>query len=218
MPNHPYTPDDPVVAQYERWAFPEPVDDLNHPSLARYLDTFRTLKYMSPVYWPAGQPGEELDILVAGCGTMAAACVAYLYPRHRVLGIDISHASLAHEDRLKQRYNLTNLSLERCPVEQVGALGRSFDYVSCHGVLHHTPDPPVALRALGTVLKPQGVIGIMLYAKYGRVPVYMMQEFFSLLGLQQTPQDVALVRQTLLGLPPEHPLRPHLSTGAFDIA
>jgi SAM-dependent methyltransferase len=217
MPTHEYTDDDPVVAQYERWTFPRPVDDLNDPSIARYLDTFQTLKYLTPAYWPRGVPREDLDVLVAGCGTMAAACMAYTYPQHRVVGIDISRGSLAHEERLKQRYNLTNLTLVRCPLEEVSSLGNSFDYVASHGVLHHTPAPAVALQALGGALRTDGVVALMVYAKYGRLPVYMMQELFHLLGFQPTESDVALARNTLENLPPEHPLKPSLAPGTFEM-
>ena len=215
---HKYTDDDPVVAQYERWTFPRPVDDLNDPSIARYIDTFETLKYLTPAYWPRGAPREDLDILVAGCGTMAAACMAYKYPQHRVLGIDISRGSLAHEQKLKDRYGLFNLTLERCPLEEVSRLGWRFDYIACHGVLHHTPAPALALRALGETLTYEGVVALMVYAKYARQPVYMMQDFFLLLDLRPVEADVALARQTLLDLPPEHPLKPSLVPGTFDIA
>ena len=205
-----YTEQDPVVAQYERWLYPAPVDDLTNPSIARYLESFQTLRSLTPFYWPAGQPREDLEILVAGCGTMAAACYAMLYPQCRVLGIDFSRPSLAHQERLKERHKLANLTLQHMPVEQAASLGKQFDYISCHGVLHHLPDPPAGLRALTQVLAPEGVIGIMLYAKYGRAQVYVFQELFRMIGLEQTPQDVAVVKETLSALQPEHPLRGYL--------
>ncbi|HZL35186.1 MAG TPA: class I SAM-dependent methyltransferase [Tepidisphaeraceae bacterium] len=203
---HQYTDSDPVVAQYERWAYPAPVNDLADPSIARYLATFLTLRNMSLVYWPAGQPREDLDILVAGCGTMAAACYAHHYPRCRITGIDISRTSLAHHERLKQRHNLLNLTLHHCPIEQVGSLDGQFDYISCHGVLHHLPDPAAGLAALKGVLRQDGVIALMLYARYGRAAVYAFQDLFRMIGLEQSPEDVAIVRQTLSALPADHPL------------
>jgi hypothetical protein len=45
----------------------------------------------------------------------------------------------------------------------------------------------------------------------------MMQEFLRLLDLQPVEADVALARQTLLDLPAEHPLKPSLAPGTFDI-
>ena len=206
-----YPQDDPVVRQYERWLYPKPVSDLRDPSIAKYIASFRTLGNLTPFYWPAGRPREDLDILVAGCGTMAAACVAYLYPQCRVVGIDISQASLAHEERLREHHQLKNLSLRHCPLEAAGELGIKFHYISCHGVLHHLADPAAGIRALGRTLDAQGVIGLMVYAKYGRSAVYMFQELFRRVGLQQTPEDVAVVRQTLAALAPDHPLRGYLA-------
>lgn len=207
---HQYNQDDPVVAQYEKWTYPAPVDDLNDPSISQYVRSFLTLKHLAVLYWPAGQPREDLDILVAGCGTMAAACYALLYPKCRVVGIDISRTSLAHHERLKARHNLANLTVRHCPLEQVGSLGQSFDYVSCHGVLHHLPDPPAGLRALSGVLRPHGVAALMVYARYGRAHVYVFQDLFKLLGLHQTAEDLGVVRETLAALPNDHPLRLYL--------
>ena len=213
-----YSSNDPVVSQYERWVFPEPVTDLDSPRLAQHIDSFRTLAFLSPAYWPLGQPKGDLDILVGGCGTVAAAAVARFFPACRVVGIDISQASLDHQDRLRQRHSLTNLELRRLPVERAAKLGRKFDYIACHGVLHHLPEPTAGLSGLAAALNPDhGVIALMLYAKYGRAPVYGMQELFGLLNLQQTQNDVGVVRETLNLLPADHPLRQTLKLDAFGV-
>ena len=203
---------DPVVGQYERWAYPPAVEDLTDPALTGYLSSYRSLQNLSVAYWPAGKPREDLDVLVGGCGTRAAACYAHLYPQCRVVGIDVSRASLQHEQRLKQRHRLDNLTLHHCPLEEVAKLGASFDYISCHGVLHHLSEPATGLRALGGVLRQDGVIAMMLYGKYGRQPIYLFQRLFRLLGLGHEPQDVAMVRHTLAALPDDHPLHRYLRT------
>lgn len=208
--SHDYSPADPVVAQYETWAYPPPADDLRDPSIAKYVSSFGGLGGFSGFFWPSGKPREDLDVLVAGCGTMAAAVYAYKYPQCRVVGIDISRASLAHHERLKQRHSLNNLTLHHLPVEQAGSLGREFDYISCHGVLHHLPDPAAGLRALRDVLRIDGVAGIMLYGKYARAPLYWFQDLFRRIGLEQTREDVAVVKETLAALLPDHPLRCYL--------
>jgi SAM-dependent methyltransferase len=196
-----YSDDDPVVVQYEKWAYPAAISDLTDPAIAEQIASFRSLGNLSPAYWPAGQPRPDLDILVAGCGTIAAASYAFLYPQSRVVGIDISRTSLQHEQRLKEHHRLENLTLHRCPVEQVGSLGLTFDYISAHGVLHHLPDPAAGLSALGSVLRLDGVIALMLYGKYGRSHLERLQEFFRRMGLAQTPEDLAMVRKTLAALP-----------------
>jgi len=202
-----YSADDPVVAQYERWLYPAPANDLRDPAVAQYVQSYGTLEGIAPIYWPAGLNRDDLDVLVAGCGTMAAACYALLNPKCRVTGVDISQAALAHEQRLKAHHQLDNLTLLHCPIEQAGSLGKTFDFIACQGVLHHMPDPPAGLRALRDVLRTDGVIAIMLYAKYGRTGVYMLQDLFRTIGVEQTTEGVAVVRETLANLPSDHPVQ-----------
>ena len=52
---------------------------------------------------------EDLDILVAGCGSLSAAAQAFLYPRARVVGIDVSRTSLEHEEFLQPQAQLDQL-------------------------------------------------------------------------------------------------------------
>jgi len=201
---------DPVAGLYEQWSYPAPCHDLTTVPFQSPSHHYKELKELYWAYWPRALYREDLDILVAGCGTMAAACYAYLYPKARVVGIDISNASLAHEEVLKKKHSLENLTLHLCPLEKAASLGTDFDFIATHGVLHHLADPPVGLRALGEVLRPEGVISIMVYARYGRVGVYMLQELFRILGLEQKPSDVQVVKEGLHALPPEHPVKRYL--------
>lgn len=207
---------DDVAAQYERWTYPPAHTDLESLPLTGPHSTYKDFRSLHTAYWPTESYREDRDILVAGCGTMAAACYAYMYPAARVVGIDLSAASLAHEQLLKDKYRLANLSLHRLPIEQVGSLGLSFDFIASHGVLHHLADPVAGLRALREVLRRDGVIAVMLYAKYGRAGVYMLQDLFRLLGAQQDTAGVALARETLATLPPTHPVQ-HYARMATDL-
>src|SRR3954467_6652643 len=165
--SEPQAPDplaDPVAAQYERWVYPPCYTDLESLPLTEPNSNFKDFRALHAAYWPTEPYREDRDILVAGCGTMAAACYAYLYPSARMVGIDLSAASLAHEQLLKDKYNLTNLTLHRLPLEQAGSLGASFDFIASHGVLHHLADPAAGLRALREVLRRDGVIALMVYA------------------------------------------------------
>ena len=53
-------------------------------------------------------------------------------------------------------------------------------------MLHHLPEPERGLDALLQVLAPDGALGMLLYAQYGRTGVYQMQ---SLLRLLTQPAD-----------------------------
>ncbi|UCH75836.1 MAG: class I SAM-dependent methyltransferase [Rhodospirillales bacterium] len=198
---------DEVRSQYERWIYPQPIDDLKAWAAGGGISIGDPRDY-GDVYWPATGYRDGLDILVAGCGANQAATDALQHPTARVTGIDISAASLAHEERLKAKHGLKNLSLERMRLEEVGSLGREFDFIACSGVLHHLKDPVAGLRALASVLRRDGVIYVMLYGRYGRMAVYMMQDLFRIVGAtEQSEEDVALVKATLPLLPPKHPLR-----------
>lgn len=200
---------DPVASQYERWIYPKPVEDLSAPH-ERELRAGCDPARLSAAYWPDRRPRTTLNILVAGCGANLAARYAFHYPESRVVGIDISAASLAHERHLRQQHCLDNLELRQGRLEEIASLGETFDFIDTSGVLHHLPDPTQGLRALGTVLNPDGVIFVMLYAKYGRTGVYMLQDLFRMMGLDQSEQDLARVKACLSTLKPDHPIHRYL--------
>lgn len=197
---------DPVEQQYSRWVYPAPVTNLEE--LWQSCDP--SLHQLHYAYWPDRDYWPGMRILVAGCGSNQAANIAYRNPTAHVLGIDVSEPSLAHERVLKEKYRLDNLSLERCPIAALDGLGGVFDFIVASGVLHHLQDPVDGLARLGRLLTPHGVIWAMVYGRYFRTGVYMMQELFRRLGLGQTEEDVALVRQTLANLQADHLVRNYM--------
>jgi SAM-dependent methyltransferase len=199
---------DAVAQQYERWVYPEPIVDL--PAwLASNWQWFDP-SHAHRLFWPDRDYRPDLDILIAGCGTNQAAVFAYTNPAAKVTAIDVSAASLAHHQWLKDKYGLKNLDLQRLPIEEVGALGRDYDLVVSTGVLHHLAEPTAGLRALATCLRPDGVAAIMLYAHYGRIGVEMLQGVFRELGLVQDEPSLAVVKAAIAALPQDHPLRSYM--------
>jgi len=73
-------------------------------------------------------------------------------------------------------------------------------------VLHHLPDPDRGLRALRDVLTPRGAMRVMVYARYGRTGIYMMQEYCRLLGVRPSEDDLRCLAATLEALPADHPI------------
>jgi SAM-dependent methyltransferase len=198
-----------VASQYEQWIYPKPVDDLSTPE-ERQLRAGCDPAHLGAAYWPDRQHKAVRTMLIAGCGANLAARYAYHHPESRVVGIDICSASLAHERYLQDKHGLGNLELRQCRVEDAARLGESFDFIDTSGVLHHLPDPAAGLRALGRVLEPDGVIFVMLYAKYGRAGVYMLQELFRLLGLGQSARDLSVVKECLAAIRPDHVIHRYL--------
>ena len=157
---------DVVARQYERWRYPEPIHDL-----AAWVET--NWEWFDPVHahgvlWPDRAYKPNLDILIAGCGTNQAAVFAFTNPVANVVAVDVSQPSLDHQQYLKEKYGLANLELRLLPIEELPTLGRDFDLIVSTGVLHHLADPPSGMKALARCLRRDGVLGVMLYAKYGR--------------------------------------------------
>jgi len=202
---------DPVREQYERWVYPEPIPDLTDPRIRSSRERGDP-GVLGHAYWPDRPAREDLHILVAGCGPNAAARYAFHHPAATVVGLDISQASLAHAQHLKDKHRLANLTLHRLRVEEVEKLGLTFDFIDCSGVLHHLPDPAQGIQALSTVLRPDGVFSLMLYARYGRIGVYMLQEMYRLLGLEQSPGDVAFVKQGFSAFKADHQIHAYLAS------
>src|SRR3982074_3698268 len=115
---------DVVSRQYERWTYPEPIQDIE-----AFLDV--TWESLDPVHshrilWPDQQYKSDLDILIAGCGTNQAAVFAYTNRDANVVAIDISQPSLNHQQYLKDKHGLTNLQLHLLPIEKLATLGLDF--------------------------------------------------------------------------------------------
>jgi SAM-dependent methyltransferase len=197
----------PVADQYSCYPYPEPGDDIPTWLTAFNYAGYEPAKF-SVKFWPEGRPKSDLSILVAGCGSMQAAVVAFNNPECRVTGIDFSDASIAHEERLRERHKLTNLMVRAMDLLEVSSLQRQFDLIICTGVLHHLPNPAEGLKALSRVIEPShGVMVLMLYGKLGRIGIYPLQDAFRRMRIPQTSEGVATVRSIINRLQPRHPGR-----------
>jgi SAM-dependent methyltransferase len=194
---------------YETFPYPRVLPDLDD------LVTGLKAPIWSPrtsfhTYFPEQRKQDEpddLDVLVAGCGTNLAPIMAASMPSARVVGIDISEASLGLAEEHVRTLGLDNIELHCLPIEQVRSLDRDFDFIQCTGVIHHLADPVVGMRALGSVLRQDGALMVMVYGQYGRYGIYMLQELCRTLGLSINEVDAKKAQALLAGLPDDHPFR-----------
>jgi SAM-dependent methyltransferase len=200
---------------YERYPYPPPVESLEQYQQLWLEPARRRADYH--LFWPSRPYREDFSILVAGCGTSQAARYALRWPAAQVTGVDVSATSVRFTEALKRTHALHNLQIHQLSIEQVRELGTSFDQIVCTGVLHHLADPDIGLAALRDVLKPDGVMHLMVYAPYGRTGVYMLQEFCRRLGIGATDDGIRDLIFALRELPPGHPIR-QLLTHARDFS
>jgi SAM-dependent methyltransferase len=114
-------------------------------------------------------PGDA-TIAEIGCGTGQMSLYLARADR-RVVGLDLSRAALALGAAAARRYGIGNVSFVECDLSRLPLRAGAFDIVYCSGVLHHTPDPEAAFRAIAGAVKPGGHIVLGLYNLYARLPL-----------------------------------------------
>lgn len=156
-------------------------------------------------------------ILVAGGGTgdaliQLAQVLTSAGKAYEITYIDLSRASRKiAQDRAEMRglKSITFVTGSFLDAADHGA----FDYIDCCGVLHHLPRPQEGFDALAAALAPDGGIGLMVYAPYGRTGVYPLQQAFGALtdGLPPT-QKLARAKAMFAAVPAGHPFKrnPHV--------
>ncbi|MDI3337367.1 class I SAM-dependent methyltransferase [Defluviimonas aestuarii] len=207
---------DKVSEQYEAYPYPErnPADERKRlitgsPSHPLEMDHF---------LWGGKRDwSQPLRALVAGGGTgdaliqMAAVLTAAGRP-YEITYLDLSRASRSiAEERAKVR-GLTGIRFETGSLLDATNYG-TFDYIDCCGVLHHLPEPQAGFDALARALAPEGGIGLMVYAPYGRSGVYPLQEAFGTMTEGMSPKvRLKTAKAVYEKLPDGHPFKrnPHL--------
>jgi len=192
-----------VKELYSRWTYPDPIDDIGIAIKNGWFD-FGDPSLIWNLYWPKESP-RPIDILIAGCGTHQAAYYAYKNPDCKVIGIDISKKSLAHQEYLKSKHDLKNLTLENLDILDINdSFSDRFDLIVSTGVIHHIADNEKALKKLKSCLKSYGRINLMVYGKYPRIGIYMLQEVFKILKLEVNDHGLDMVKHILSNIPEWH--------------
>ncbi len=109
-----------------------------------------------------------IKVLDAGCGTGQLAIWLSLMNR-KVVGIDISRASLRKGQEFKETFDLKDVHFLQMDLFRLGLKQEAFDYVFCNGVLLLAADPPEGFQALCDLLKRGGYIIVGMYNTYGRL-------------------------------------------------
>ena len=224
---------DAVRDQYE--TLPYPPRNPEHELRELRSSLSAELKLASTIFWGGRNVfGPAFRALDAGCGTGDSAIFLGEQLRHcggQVVGFDLSETSLAIAQERAERRELENVRFIRGRIEDLPALGLApFNYIVSVGVLHHLPEPSAGLAALKSVLAPGGGLSLMVYAEFGRTPIYQLQKLFRLIAppALATAQRLEIVKRTLNRLSAEHwaslgrsafagEVKAHGDAGLFDL-
>lgn len=161
--------------------------------------------------------------LVAGGGT--GDSTIYLAEQLRstdaeVVYLDMSTASRQVAEARAEVRGLTNITWISASILELPDLGLGeFDYIECGGVLHHLESTEAGLDALNSVLREDGAIFLMLYAKYGRQSVYDMQALLRnyLPDGLSIAEKIGMTRKLLATLPGSNSFQRNIDTWKQEI-
>jgi SAM-dependent methyltransferase len=143
------------------------------------------------------------NIWVAGCGTNQAAITALQFPTATVVGSDLSQPSLDLCARTASDLKIENLTL-RCESLNQVRYEEQFDYIISTGVIHHNSDPASTLRRVAAALKRDGVLELMVYNRFHRIPLSAFQKALRMLAGGDepgSPTEFRLLEPILDALP-----------------
>jgi 2-polyprenyl-3-methyl-5-hydroxy-6-metoxy-1,4-benzoquinol methylase len=184
-----------VRDQYEENPYPRwTVAHTQWPALA----AADTIQLLVPSLRGRAPPLAYQRMLVAGCGTGRQLVeLAALFPKARILGIDLSVSSLGYAKRKALEAGLGNVEVRQADILGLGAMAERFDLILCSGVLHHMAEPETGLKILASLLKPSGLINIGLYSRIAREHLAPIQDYIKANRLPPTAQSVRRLRELI---------------------
>ena len=186
---------DKIATQYNEHPYPQPILNMDE----RIDQSYQQGSCLSLIWqrlFPEKEYKENINILIAGCGTNQAVYHALKYPKSQHYAIDVSQTSINHVRNMIKKYNIKNLIVEKKDILELENKNE-FDFVISTGVLHHTKDPQKSLNRLVEATKDDGALFIMVYASYLRMGVYFLQDAFRYLDLKSTKEDINVAKRLI---------------------
>ncbi|MDX2254569.1 MAG: methyltransferase domain-containing protein [Pseudanabaenaceae cyanobacterium bins.39] len=126
-------------------------------------------------------------ILDAGCGSgYKSLILAEANPKSKIIGVDISPESVHLAKQRLAYHGFNNAEFYCLSIEELSDLEYQFDYINCDETLYLMPDPAIALSAMKSVLKPDGLIRANLHSALQRSSFYRSQKVFRKMGLMDS--------------------------------
>lgn len=122
-------------------------------------------------------------LLNAGCGSgWETLMMAEANPGAKIVAFDLSPASVKLTEERLRYHGFTDTEFYVLNLLELDCLGIQFDFISLNDVLYLLEDPTDGLRAMKSVLKPEGIIRANLHHRYQRQVYFRMQEAFQMVG------------------------------------
>ena len=156
----------------------------------------------------AGRVESVRSVLVAGCGTSQAVRHALRHPAARVVGIDVSARASSTRGHSPRGTRSPTSSCTRSASRPSTGSANGSTTSSAPGSCTTSPIPRLGLRRLREVLAPGGAVTLMVYARYGRAGVYLLQDYCRRLGMGTSDDELAELVATLREMPARAPAEP----------
>lgn len=182
-----------VASMYDFEAYPPRPLSHEKPNQLQSMAACSPLR-MSQVLWggarnythPEPQDATFKALIAGGGSGDATVAMAFLLQRAGVPAAEVVHMDvsagaieLARARMAVHAAETPNVKVTfiHAPLTDAPDLGIGpFDFINCVGVLHHTPSPVEGLRALASVLKPNGGIEFLVYGRVGRTGIYEFRD------------------------------------------
>ena len=193
--------------QYNNFIYPKPVINIEKEIINKKIIPYADPNFSWHILWPEKKnERKSINILIAGCGSDQAAIIAKCNPIHNIIGIDISAKSIEHQNYLKNKHKISNLTLI-CDDFRLIKFTKKFDYIISTGVIHHLIDPNTALNTFYKNLKDDGVINLMVYGNKQSDALNQLKNILKELNLSHDQESINIAKNTILNLNNEHPAK-----------
>ncbi len=164
------------------------------------VDDFLHRQFPLVTFQPLGK-SDEIDILIAGCGTgQHPIQTAQQFRGARVLAVDLSLASLSYAKRKTRELGLGNIEYAQADIMKLETIGRTFDVIESVGVLHHMADPMAGWRNLVSLLRPGGFMHLGFYSELARQHIVAARGFIAKQGYVASAVDIRQFRQDIMAM------------------
>lgn len=173
---------------YEKYPYPL-LSNLSRKHLETYADQLLACTNLTT------KKLQGKTILDAGCGTGEIACSMATHAK-KVIGIDLSNASLSHARGLAKKYALENITFTQQDILQ-SEMKEQFDLVTSFGVLHHTQKPEKGFENIAQRVKPNGLLIVGFYHSLGGWKQRAQKWMIGMLAGRETQKRIALIEKLL---------------------